>query len=372
MVTFADDLDMNRSPKSSGGLLPDDGAPQHERAPRPLPLFLELVRQVSMTDPQAARDALAGLRAYADAPREPAPLPKPDAARVRGATLRDHGGHGPVAVLVPSLINPPRILDLDAEVSLARAAAGMGRRVLLLDWGAASERAELDIGGHVEALLLPLLEAVGEPAALVGYCLGGTMAIAAAGLAPCEQVVTIATPWHFSHYPERSRAALADIWRGATAAAQALGALPMEVLQGAFWSLEPERTVRKFAGFGRLEPGSDKARRFVALEDWANDGEALPYPAAAELLEGMFAEDRPGHGRWQVGGRPVAERPPVPAAHLLAGRDVIAPAETAPAGEARTIAAGHVGMVVGSQRERLHAELASILGAPLAAHRPAR
>jgi polyhydroxyalkanoate synthase len=194
MVTFADDLDMNRSPMSSGDLQPDDGAPQHEHAPRPLPLFLELVRQVSLTDPQAARDALAGLRAYADAPRQPPPPPKPEAARVRGATLRDHAGHGPVAVLVPSLINPPRILDLDAEVSLARAIVGMGRRVLLLDWGAASERAELDIGGHVEALLVPLLKKVGEPAALVGYFLGGTMASAAAGHAPSQQVVTNATP----------------------------------------------------------------------------------------------------------------------------------------------------------------------------------
>jgi polyhydroxyalkanoate synthase len=372
MVTFADDLDMNRTPKPSGDLLPDDGAPQHERAPRPLPLFLELIRQVSLTDPQAARDALAGLRAYADAPRERTTASKPEAARIRGATLHDHGGSGPVAVLVPSLINPPRILDLDAEVSLTRAIAGMGRRVLLLDWGAAAERSELNIGGHVEALLLPLVDRIGEPVALIGYCLGGTMAVAAAGLAPCEQVVTIATPWHFSHYPERSRAALADIWQGASAAAQALGALPMEVLQGAFWSLEPERTVRKFAGFGRLEPGSDKARRFVALEDWANEGEPLPYPAAAELLEGMFAEDQPGRGRWQVGGRIVTEHPPVSATHLLAGRDIIAPADTAPDGEARTIAAGHVGMVVGSHRARLHAELASILGTPLAAHRPAR
>ena len=291
----------------------------------------------------------------------------PEAARIRGATLRDHGGNGPPAVLIPSLINPPRILDLDGEVSLARAIAAMGRRVLLLDWGAASERAELDIAGHVEGLLVPLLRALGEPAALVGYCLGGTMAVAAAGLVPCEQVVTIATPWHFSRYPERSRSALADIWQGSQGTARALGALPMEVLQGAFWSLEPERTVRKFAGFGRLEPSSAKARRFVALEDWANAGEPLPYPAAAELLEGMFAQDRPGRGEWTVGGLAIAEQPAVPAVHLLAGRDVIAPAETAPAGETRTIAAGHVGMVVGSQRARLHAELAGILQPRLAA-----
>src|SRR5690348_7423376 len=113
-------------------LLPEHSAPQHERAPqrapRPLPLFLELVREVSTSDPEMARAALAGLRAYEQAPRVARPAPKPETARVHGATLRDHGGSGPPAVLVPSLINPPRILDLDAEVSLTAAIARMGRQ----------------------------------------------------------------------------------------------------------------------------------------------------------------------------------------------------------------------------------------------------
>ena len=46
--------------------------------------------------------------------------------------MRDHGGDGPAAVLIPSLINPPRILDLDEQVSLAGAVTRMGRRTLLL------------------------------------------------------------------------------------------------------------------------------------------------------------------------------------------------------------------------------------------------
>jgi polyhydroxyalkanoate synthase len=275
--------------------------------------------------------------------------------------LRDHGGDGPPVVLVPSLINPPRILDLDADVSLASAISAMGRRVLLLDWGAAAERADLGIGGHVEALLLPLLAELGERTALVGYCLGGTMAIAAANLMRCERVITLAAPWHFSLYPEQSRAALAAIWQSARPAAERLGALPMEVLQGAFWSLDPARTVAKFAEFGRLDPASAKARRFVALEEWANAGEPLPYPSAVDLLDGMFARDLPGRGDWQVAGRTVVETLDVPATHLLAGRDVIAPPQTAPAGDRRTIAAGHVGMIVGSIRSELHAQLRGIL-----------
>ena len=339
-------------------LLPEHSAPQHEpvpqRAPRPLPLFLELVREVSGRDPDLARDALAGLRAYERAPREPRPQPRPEVARVRGATLRDHAGAGAPAVLVPSLINPPRILDLDQDVSLTGAIAGMGRRVLLLDWGLAAERSTMSVADHVEQLLLPLVRSIGEPAALIGYCLGGTMAIAAANRIECERLVTLAAPWRFTEYPAASKRALADMWSQSESAARGLGALPMEVLQAAFWSLDPGRTVRKFAEFRRLQPQSAEARRFVELEEWANEGEALPYRAAKELIEDLFGRDLAGSGDWRVGGTAVTDRLKVPALHLTAERDLIAPPATAAHGSAVAIPAGHVGMIVGAARQRLY------------------
>lgn len=341
-------------------------APQHERvsdhAPRPLPLFLELLREVSERDPELAREALLGLRAYQAAPRRGRPPARKEVARVGGALLRDHGGDGPPAVLIPSLINPPRILDLDSDVSLADAVSRMGRRALLLDWGSAEQRSDLTVGGHIQQLLLPLLESIGGRPALIGYCLGGTMAIAAANFAPCERVVTLAAPWHFSQYPAESRAALQDMWAHSKGAAHSLGALPMEVLQAAFWSLDPERTVRKFAGFARLDPDSAEAARFVELEDWANEGDALPYPASTELIEDLFGRDLAGKGEWIVGGRPVTANLASPLLNILAEHDRIAPASTAPPGDSRGIATGHVGMVVGSA----HLELRGLLQAFLA------
>jgi polyhydroxyalkanoate synthase len=355
---------MDRSQNLNVALLPEHPALQHERAtkaPRPLPLFLDLVRRVGEDRPELARDALVGLRAYEAAPRREAAAPKPGRARVAGASLRDHGGEGPPAILIPSLINPPRILDLDREVSLASAVAGMGRRALLLDWGEANARESLGVAGHIEELLLPLLRGLGEPAALIGYCLGGTMAIAAANLAKCERVATLACPWNFSHYPDASRAALQTMWRNAEPAARALGALPMEVLQAAFWSLDPGRTVGKFADFGRLDPASAEARRFVELEDWANEGEPLPYPAARELIEDLFGRDLPGSGAWRIGGQTMTDRLDVPLLNLAAARDRIAPAASAPAGDVVAIPSGHVGMVVGSARGRLHEALGPFL-----------
>ncbi|HEX2803800.1 MAG TPA: alpha/beta hydrolase [Sphingomicrobium sp.] len=337
---------------------------QQKRAPRPLPLFLELVRAVSEREPELAAKALAGLAKYERAPRRETRAGRAAIARAGPASLRDCGGSGAPAVLVPSLINSPDVLDLDEESSLASAVAGMGRHALLLDWGRSSERADLDLGGHIEQLLLPLLGELDSPPSLIGYCLGGTMAIAASNLVPVERVATLAAPWRFSGYPRESRDSLLRLWESAKGPAERLNALPIEVLQSAFWSLDPTRTVAKFASFADFSPDSAGARRFVTLEDWANEGESLPFPAARELIEDLFGSDLPGIGQWEVGGRAMTHRLDCPVLHVTASGDRITPTPAAPAGETVRIDSGHVGMVVGSARTRLHESLAKFLAAP--------
>ena len=319
-----------------------------------------MVRAVGESDPATARAALDGLAKYERTPRIRARPTRPIAATVGATTLYDFGGDGSPAILVPSLINPPHVLDLDEDVSLAAAVAKMGRRSLLLDWGPARER-ELDVSGHVEKLLLPLMAQLDEPPALIGYCLGGTMTIAAANLAPVDRVATVASPWRFADYPAQSRQSLQDLWTHARGAAASLKALPMEVLQGAFWSLDPARTVKKFADFSLVDPASAEARRFAELEDWANEGEPLPLPAARELIEDFFGADLPGKGAWRIGGKTITDQISVPLLSCTAARDRIAPAESGPHGEIHEIPAGHVGMVVGSARPQLHSALRSFL-----------
>lgn len=345
---------MKRSNQLSGNLQEVPPALQHERGPRPLPLFLDLVRRVASDRPDEAQAALRGLALYQDAPRNSGRPMRACAHAYGPARLLDCGGDGPPAILVPSLINPPAILDLDDDVSFAAAVAAMGRKVYLLDWGPARDRASLDVGGHVESLLVPLVARLDEAPALIGYCLGGTMALAAAGAAPVERVATLASPWRFSAYPQKSRDGLGALWRASRPAAEGLGAMPMELLQSAFWSLDPDRTVAKFAAFAAFDPGSADARRFVALEDWANEGEPLPLPAARELIEDFFGADLPGQGMWMVAGRKVDPGPAqVPTMHFTAGRDRIAPNDTAPPGRAEAIDGGHVGMIIGRSRVRL-------------------
>src|SRR5206468_8879397 len=122
----------------------------------------------------------------------------------------------------------------------------------------------------------------------------------------------------FSHDADAARAGRQGRWGHCQAASGELGAWPVEVLQAGFWSLDPERTVKKFEEFGRLDPHSAEARRFVQLEDWANEGEPLPYPAARELIEDLFGRDLAGSGEWRVGGRAVSDELQVPLLTLTA------------------------------------------------------
>ena len=340
-----------------------------QHGPRPLPLFLDMLRSETAASSDRLATAMAGLQAYQRAPRAPVPHPPVAPHRAGRACLRDYGRPGiggRHVVLVPSLINPPEILDLGPDRSLLRWLAARGVHPWLVDWGTpgAKDR-DLDIAAHVERLLVPLIGALDAPPVLVGYCLGGTMALAAAALTPVAGLATIAAPWRFDGYGA-ARDAIASMWASARPSCDALGVVPMEVLQAGFWQLDPARTVAKYERFATLAPDSDAARSFVRLEDWANAGAPLPFAAGRSLFEDLVAADLPGRGTWHVGGRAIDPRAlACPAIEFVSRTDRIVPALTAAGlADRRDLAIGHVGMIVGGRaQEALWAPLADWIDA---------
>lgn len=329
---------------------PIDTAPQH--GPRPLPLFLELLRSETAASPERFAAAMAGLKAYQDAPRFPREGELPVVESAGRARLLDYGGAGRPVLFVPSLINPPFVLDLAPHNSMLRWLAAQGANPLLLDWGTpATDEAALDIAGHVETLLLPLIDALDEPPVLAGYCLGGTMALAAAALRAPPGLALIATPWHFSGFGDAARADMVALWNSARSLCETLGYVPMEVLQSGFWRLDPGRTISKFERFSTLDPDSDAARDFVALEDWANGGAPLTLAAGRDSFERLFGANDTGAGRWSVGGKAITpDLVTCPTIDIVSLNDRIVPAASASGLPNRVdLGAGHVGMVVGSR-----------------------
>jgi len=224
-------------------------------------------------------------------------------------------------------------------------------RPLLVDWGdpTPQDRAQ-DVAQHVEEMLIPLLRSIGQPVALAGYCLGGTMAMAAAAVVPVRGLALIAAPWRFAGFGDAALKRIDALWEQAHAPCEALGLVPMEVLQAGFWQLDPARTIAKYERFGRLDPNSTAAKSFVVMEDWANAGAPLTYAAGRQMFDDFFTADLPGRGRWQVAG--VAADPsalPCPTVEFVSLIDRIVPAASAARlSDRRELRLGHVGMVVGS------------------------
>lgn len=340
---------------------------QHEphlrpRGPHPLPLFLEIAARHCAGDIARLAQVLAGLRRYQAMPPAPPRALRPVVATCGAARLRAYADTGRPVLVVPSLINPPTVLDLARGRSLLDALAEAGLRPLMVDWGDTPEA--LGLTALVEQRLAPLLEAIGEPVPVVGYCLGGTLAMGLASMAGplrMSRLALLATPWHFSGYDIAARADLAAWWTACAPLAAPLGAVPMELLQPAFWRLDEPALVAKYARLANAD--TDALQSFAALEDWSNSGAPLSLAAAAEMAA-FFAEDAPGRGQWLVGGAAVeVARLTMPVLDVVAGKDRIVPPAAALSsrglGDRLEIAAGHVGMIVGGRAtERLWAPLA--------------
>lgn len=309
-----------------------------------------MLREETAASPERRAAALAGLKRFQEAERPAASSPMTARFREGAATLRDYGGDGPPVVFVPSLINPPAVLDLTPERSILRWLTLQGFRVWLLDWGAPSAAMrDLDVAGHVERMLLPLIASLPAPPMLVGYCLGGTMALAAAARGDVAGLATIAAPWRFAGYGDAARADMAALWEAARPSCETLGLVPMEVLQSGFWKLDPARTIAKYEAFATMP--DDQAATFVALEDWANAGAPLTLAAGRELFEDFLRDDVPGRGAWRIGGERVSPAAlPCPSIEFVSLSDRIVPAASAAGlAERRDSGAGHVGMVVGGR-----------------------
>lgn len=310
---------------------------------------------------------LAGIEAYRHHPyhRE---LPEPPVAWQQGTTrLLDYrvaagGGERPVLV-VPSLVNRAYILDLTARRSLMRDFAARGLAPFLLDWDCPGPE---EMGFDLSAYVARLSDAIDVVAALsarkpalLGYCMGGNLALAAALRAPrtISALVLMATPWDFHAGRGGQASLIAALAEPLGTLIDGLGCLPVDLLNAMFASLDPNLAARKFGAFARLKRNSARARDFVALEDWANDGVALASRVARECLFGWYGDNTPAKGHWRIGGLPVLpERVTIPTLVLIPERDRIVPPESAeplaraiPGAQAMRIRGGHVGMLLSSR-----------------------
>jgi polyhydroxyalkanoate synthase subunit PhaC len=273
----------------------------------------------------------------------------------------DYGGAvAPAVVVVPSLVNRHYILDLLPDRSFLKFLAASGLRPLVVDWGAPGV-AECGFGlddyvARLDRACAAAEAAAGAPPALLGYCMGGVLALAAALRRPrLPGLALLATPWDF----HAERAAPAHLVGSLAAGPLPAEGLPVDAIQYFFFALDPFLAQRKFIRLAGLDPAGDEARRFVALEDWINDGVPLAARVATECARAWYRDNEPARGIWRVLGqrvRPEALR--CPALVVVPGADrIVPPGAAAPLAERLAGAEvlrpplGHVGMMSAARAE---------------------
>ena len=129
-----------------------------------------------------------------------------------------------------------------------------------------------------------------------------------------------------------------------------------------FAALDPNLAMRKFRRFapdGAVPTGDDEI--FVALEDWLNDGIPMAPKVARECLIGWFGRNTTASGNWQIDGAAVTPGAvDLPSLAVIPRQDRIVPpasaaalADALPQCERLELEAGHIGMVVGREGEKL-------------------
>jgi len=270
------------------------------------------------------------------------------------------GCDGPPVLMIPSLINRAYILDLTQRRSLMRYLGEKGFRAYLLDWdapGEAEKNFSLDdyIAGRLCEALDAVLALTGTKPMLAGYCMGGLLAL---GLGLLRQddvkgLALLATPWDF-HQPDDLQGRMVfSLQEWLEDVIKLDGTLPLDILQILFTTIDPKGADKKFRHFAELPQKGAKARDFVALEDWLNDGVPLAGPVARECLFDWYGQDSTAKGQWLLAGKPVRPQDFIkPSLAMVPMKDRIVPpasamalAQALPQVTIRPLAAGHIGMM---------------------------
>jgi len=211
-----------------------------------------------------------------------------------GASAPNHdaGAQKLPVLLVCSLINRPYILDLMPGRSVVERLLAAGRDVWLLDWGTPQPSDDDRPLDYWSLDLLP--RAAREVARLrgaekvhvLGYCMGGTLALQAMakGALDAASLVAMATPVDFSE------GGVLSLWCRAPGfdpreIVKVYGHAPPHLLQPAFKMLDPVGLATKLVHLEEKIDDDDFVRFFLAMETWLEDSVAFPGRAFADWVE---------------------------------------------------------------------------------------
>jgi polyhydroxyalkanoate synthase len=235
----------------------------------------------------------------------------------RLARLLHYPARGPAKaapiLIVSSLINRYYVLDLLPEISVIDQLCGRGFDVWVLDWKApGAEGPALGFADYVDGAILDgatqaAAASGAESVALIGYCMGGTLATLFAARHPARvrSLVLLGTPIEFGASGQLARWTRRDLF-DADLMMDAYGNMPPSLMQSGFKLMNPADAAFKLARLFMDARNEARVRHVVALESWLDDNVAFPGGVYREYIRGLYQNDALVKGEFKVAGTPVS------------------------------------------------------------------
>ncbi len=229
--------------------------------------------------------------------------------RYRNGPIRYH----PPVLIVHSLVSRSYILDLRPGSSSVEYLLDAGFDVLMLDWGIPDERDadnsfETYVDEYIPRAVAAAYEATGAAElTMIGYCLGGVLAILYAAShadAAVRNLVLLATPIDFS----QMGAMVAGVRAGRLDTDELLdetGNVPADVLYTGFYMQAPTKELAQYATLLENLWNDEFVDAYQAMAQWSRDHVPLPGAATRQIVDDLIRRDVLMSGRWRLGGRTI-------------------------------------------------------------------
>lgn len=256
-------------------------------------------------------------------------------------------------LVVPSIFNSHEILTLGSPLDMITHLRKIGC-VYLIEWLEVEDK-DFGLDDYVSEVA-KVLEGY-QSVHLIGHCLGGNFAIAASVMHPerVKSLILLTTPWDFGHFAASKALYNAIGLAKAVEGSAHITAIYMQIL---FFLLSPESFEQKLE-FYQVNQGDAK---FFEVERWQFSGHPIPRKAYDDLMGRFIDGNILVKGLWVVDG--VVIDPAgldMPVMMVTCTKDRLVPKGSG--GILSSFAkvfeynSGHIGYLVGSQRERFLKDL---------------
>jgi polyhydroxyalkanoate synthase len=215
-------------------------------------------------------------------------------------------------LMVPSLINRWYVLDLGPQRSLIEWLVAQGHEVFCIDWGTPGDEDRYltwdDIAGRYVGRAVRIAARYGRSgkAHVLGYCLGGTLAVSYVAAFPefVASLLALAAPIDFEQAGIMAQWTRTPTFETGSLL-EAFGNVPWPLMQASFNMLRPTLRAAKMVNLLDRAWDDEFLEGFLATEHWGHDNVSFPGACYARYIEELYRGNRLIQGGFSVLGRPA-------------------------------------------------------------------